>query len=155
MMESFISVLSKPDLYTKNILDNGFYDFKDGDNTFNNVCLRDNDEFYNFLVNQYPKYNISLNFVRQSPLGQIEPNYIHTDEMMGELTAILYLNKLHPKDYGTTLYNQNYSIKNIFIAKYNSVFVFESKILHSRNCYENFGEGDDSRLVQVAFLNKK
>ena len=155
MMESFTSVLSKPDLYTKNILDNGFYDFKDGDNVFKNVCLRDKDEFYDFLINQYPKYNISLNFVRQSPLGQSEPNYIHTDEMMGELTAILYLNKTHPENYGTTLYKESYSVKSVFTAEYNSVLVFESKILHSRNREKNFGKDDDSRLVQVAFLNKK
>jgi len=36
------------------------------------------------------------NFIRQSPFRQEEPNFIHTDEMMGDITCILYLNQFHP-----------------------------------------------------------
>ena len=33
----------------------------------------------------------TLNFVRQSPAGQVEPNFIHTDADMGDWTALYYL----------------------------------------------------------------
>tara|TARA_B110000977_G_scaffold199432_1_gene286803 strand:- start:6429 stop:6905 length:477 start_codon:yes stop_codon:yes gene_type:complete len=155
MIEHYNNVLSDPDLYVNDILKNGFYDFQDGDNIFKNVCLRAEDLFSSFLNKKYPDYNVALNFVRQSHINQEEPNYIHSDEMMGDLTAILYLNKIHPKDYGTTLYFDNKSIENMYLAKYNSCLVFNSNRLHSRNLEKNFGEGDDSRLIQVVFLIEK
>jgi hypothetical protein len=32
---------------------------------------------------------------------------------------------------------------------------FDSDCPHSRNIFENFGEGDEARLVQVIFLEQK
>jgi len=153
-MQRYDNVILNPDLYVDDILKDGFYDFKDGDNTFKNVSLRDDDLFYKFLMKKYDDYEIVLNFIRQSPINQEEPNYIHSDEMMGDLTAILYLNKNHPKGYGTTIYFDNKSIESIYLAKYNSCLIFNSNRLHSRNLENNFGEGNDSRLIQVVFLKK-
>jgi hypothetical protein len=155
MIKFYEDVIYNPDDYVNKIIKEGFYDLPDGDNLFKNVCEKGKDEFYNFLTKTIPNYKVVLNFVRKSPLGQIEPNYIHTDEMMGELTAILYLNKVYPIGYGTTLYDNNNNDLLVYKAKYNSVFIFPSNVNHSRNTLNNFGEDDESRLVHVAFLNKK
>jgi hypothetical protein len=50
MMQRYDNVILNPDLYVDDILKDGFYDFKDGDNTFKNVSLRDDDLFYKFLM---------------------------------------------------------------------------------------------------------
>mgnify|MGYP003657460012 CR=1 FL=1 len=155
MIKIYQNVISNPDSYIEEILKGGFYDFSDGTNLFKNVCQRDEDEFYKFLFKNIPNYKVVLNFIRQSPLGQKEPNYIHTDDMMGDLTAVLYLNKKHPTGYGTTLYDDNDDETLICKAKYNSLFIFPSCVKHSRNTLQNFGKDDGARLVQVAFLSKK
>jgi hypothetical protein len=72
--------------------------------------------------------------------------------MMGDITAILYLTKNHPEEDGTTLYDENHEPILITNAKFNRLFVFDSNIPHSRNIFNNYGSGDDSRIVQVAFL---
>ena len=154
MIKIYENVISNPDSYVDEILKNGFYDLPDGDNLFKNVSQKHEDEFYKFLFKNIDNYKVVLNFVRQSPLGQKEPNYIHTDDMMGDLTAILYLNKKYPTGYGTTLYDNDNNEVFICKAKYNSLFIFPSSVKHSRNTLHNFGEGNNSRLVQVAFLNK-
>ena len=155
MIFFFDDVLRNPDEYVDDILDNGFIDFNDGHQVFKRVMPRGLDEFTSFLLENYPDYEVALSFARQSPEGQEEPNYIHTDEMMGDLTAVLYLNKEHPIQYGTTIYDDDDNILYINHARYNSCFVFSSNLPHSRNLENNFGDGDDSRLVQVVFLKKK
>ena len=149
------NVIKKPDEYVREILDEGFHDFEDGDKIFKNVSPRGIDEFYDFLTDKYPNHEVVTSFIRQSPNGQEEPNFIHSDEMMGDLTAILYLNKKHPDEYGTTFYNDFEDVEYIHKAEYNGAMVFDSIRLHSRNIKENFGKGDSSRLIQVVFLNKK
>lgn len=160
-MRNYYKVLRDPDTHVKQIRDQGFVDFTDDAGTiFYNVQDRGSDEFYDFMVGEYPDYEATFNFARSSPLDQEEPNFIHSDEMMGDLTAVLYLNKVRPEGSGTTLYSKSklggypipYRDNN---GIYNSVFVFDSNILHSRNIFENFGDGDNSRLVQVMFLNQK
>jgi len=154
MIKIYENVISNPDSYVEEILKDGFYDLPDGDNLFKNVSQKHEDEFYKFLFKNIDNYKVVLNFVRQSPLGQKEPNYIHTDDMMGDLTAVLYLNKKYPKEYGTTLYDNDNNEMLICKAKYNSLFIFPSHVKHSRNSLQNFGQENESRLVQVAFLNK-
>ena len=154
MIKIYENVISNPDIYVEEILKKGFYNLPDGDNLFKNVSQKYEDEFYKFLFKNIDNYKVVLNFVRQSPLGQKEPNYIHTDDMMGDLTAILYLNKKYPTGYGTTLYDKDNNEVLICKAKYNSLFIFPSHVKHSRNSLHNFGDGDDARLVQVCFLKK-
>ena len=155
MIFFFDDVLKNPDEYVDDILDNGFIDVQNEHQLFKRVMPRGLDEFTSFLLKNYPDYEVALNFARQSPEGQEEPNYIHTDEMMGDLTAVLYLNKKHPADYGTTIYDDDDNILYINHARYNTCFIFSSDLPHSRNLENNFGEDDDSRLVQVVFLKKK
>ena len=90
-----------------------------------------------------------------SPYNQEEPNFIHRDDMMGDMTCILYLNKQKPALDGTTIYDENRNPIFVAYSKFNRMIAFESKYLHSRNIYKNFGEGRHSRLIQVIFLKKK
>ena len=149
------NVLSSPKVYVRDIFDIGFQDVKDGDNVFKNIQFRDKDEFYKKVSFYFPDYYVTYNFVRQSPLNQLEPNFIHTDEMMGDITVVLYLNEESPNEDGTTIYdNQGEPWCKIY-SKFNRMVAFESDIPHSRNIFENFGEGEQSRLVQVIFLKLK
>ena len=147
-------VISDVDLYVKDIFSVGFedVDLKE-DGIFKNIQVRGNDELFDYLCESYPTYSTVLNFVRSSPKNQEEPNMIHTDDMMGDLTAILYLSKTHPDDDGTTLYHKDKK-SCILKSAYNRLVVFPSHLYHSRNIYENFGEDEDSRLIQVCFLKK-
>jgi len=150
-------VLLTPDEYVQDIYSNEFVDIYDGQNLFKNIQPRDfDDEFaqaaMDFVGNDY---EVAWNFVRKSPKGQEEPNFIHTDEMMGDLTAILYLSREYPDDDGTTIYDAEKKRVCTIYAKYNRMFIFDSTLPHSRNIFENFGSGESSRLIQVIFLKKK
>ena len=73
--------------------------------------------------------------------------------MMGDLTAILYLNENSPEEDGTTLYHEGY-ISCVLKARFNRLVVFNSDLYHSRNIYDNYGYAEDARLIQVVFLKK-
>lgn len=152
---SFYNVLPNPDKYVEDIESNGWKVIDTEVGKFRGIQERKEDEL-SVLVNAfYPDYDIELNFIRKSPLNQEEPNYIHTDEMHGDKTLILYLNKTYPENYGTTLYDDNDVPILVNKAQYNSIFIFDSNIKHSRNIKENFGFKNDARMVQVMFLKKK
>lgn len=150
------NVIHEPISYVSDILDNEFVDIYDGVNTFQNIQPRDHDDEFAQSVMDFvgPHYEVAWNFVRKSPEGQQEPNYIHTDEMMGDITAILYLSHTHPDDDGTTIYDDDGRKACVMYSRFNRMVIFESKIPHSRNIFENFGQDDSSRLVQVAFLRE-
>jgi len=109
----------------------------------------------NILSKLFPDYKVEFNFVRRSPLNQEEPNFIHTDEMMGDITCILYLNEMCPVDDGTTIYDNDNNPLVVVYSKFNRMIAFNSDLPHSRNLFENFGEGESARLIQVAFLKYK
>lgn len=149
-------VLSDPDAYVKEIYCGEFVDVPDGDKTFKNIQPRKDDEFSKIVMDYFgSKFDIAYNFVRMSPYGQEEPNYIHSDEMMGDLTVILYLSKEHPDNDGTTMYDSDEKPSCVVYSKYNRMLSFTSHVRHSRNIFENFGEGQSSRLIQVIFLKRK
>ena len=122
---------------------------------FKKIQQRGEDALYSLVSHFMPEYEIVMNFVRKSPLGQKEPNFIHTDEMHGDKTLIYYLNQTYPEGYGTTIYDNNDIPILIHRAQFNSLFMFDSGYKHSRNIEENFGEGEDARMVQVMFLKAK
>lgn len=149
-------VLANPKEYLDNALNGEFQDIPDGDKVFKNIQARDNDdEFAKYVLLLFPEYNINYNFIRKSPLGQVEPNFIHKDDMMGDITCILYLNKTHPKEDGTTIFDTDGLPVFKVYAKFNRMSLFDSHLPHARNIFENFGEGDDARLIQVIFLKRK
>lgn len=147
------NVLKDPKSYVDEILTKGFGEFPDGDKVFKGMQPRENDdEFAKFVLSQFPTFKVAYNFVRQSPLNQEEPNFKHKDDMMGDITVILYLNENPPQEDGTTIYNEDETPSAVIHSKFNRMVAFDSDVLHSRNIFENFGEGDDSRLIQVIFL---
>jgi|TARA_R100000664_G_C2737941_1_gene126979 hypothetical protein len=147
-------ILANPDEYVQDVLKNPFVDVEDGDNVFKGIQPRANDEVEKFVLLLFPDYTVKYNFIRQSPFKQIEPNYIHTDEMMGDKTVLVYLNKYYPPNAGTVLYDKDEDKSVRIYMKYNRLVVFDSREKHSRNLYNNFGEKNNSRLVQVLFLKK-
>jgi len=151
---SFDNVLNNPIKYISDILSIEFGDVTDGANVFKNIQPRSNDEFARYVESLYPKHKVKWNFVRKSPFNQEEPNFIHKDNMMGDVTCILYLSKYHPFDDGTTIYNKENSPLCKIYSKFNRMIAFNSDAPHSRNIFENFGEGEYSRLIQVIFLEK-
>ena len=150
-------VIKNPETYVYDILNNDFVDIHDGYHTFKNIQPRDHDDEFARAALEVagPNYSVAWNFVRRSPHGQEEPNFVHTDEMMGDLTAILYLNYAAPEDDGTTLYDDNGKPSVVFYSAFNRMIIFESKLPHSRNILENFGEGKNARLIQVVFLKEE
>tara|TARA_R110000751_G_scaffold131513_1_gene233871 strand:- start:38 stop:520 length:483 start_codon:yes stop_codon:yes gene_type:complete len=144
------------DSHLESVSAGAFIDVNDSVNTFKNIQDRGKDmvsqKLCEFLDD---KYDVSYNFVRRSPEDQDEPNFIHSDEMMGDLTCLLYLNENPPSNDGTTIYNEDESPSAVVSSKLNRMMIFKSKLKHSRNIFENFGRGDESRQVQVIFLNNK
>jgi hypothetical protein len=149
------NVLSNPKEYVSDIFSRGFQDIFDGVNTFKNIQPRDNnDEFASFISSIFINYKINYNFVRMSPLSQIEPNFIHKDDMMGDVTCILYLSESHPEEDGTSLYDEDENVICKVYSRFNRLLVFDADTKHSRNIFENFGNGNEARLIQVIFLKE-
>lgn len=143
-------------------------DYRDvvaGNDTFKGVAAT---PFYNAFRDWLWLQGLAptMSFFRKSPAEQPEPHYIHHDAMMGDWTAILYLNpEPHPYD-GTVFwehrsgardgecdmedlsqFTERFRVK----AQFNRAVIFPSKWFHSRALFDNYGTGDDARLIQVAF----
>lgn len=153
---TFDNIIKDPKAYVSDIHLHEFQDVEDGEHVFRNIQPRDgNDEFAQYITNLFFGYDVAFNFVRKSPLNQKEPNFIHTDEMMGDITCLLYLNHFEPDGNGTTIYDEENNKLLTMYSKFNRMVAFDSKSPHSRNIYDNFGEGEHARLVQVIFLKSK
>ena len=153
---TFDNIIKDPLSYVEDIHLHGFQDVADGEYTFKNIQPRDkNDEFAKYVSELFIGYKVDLNFVRKSPLNQEEPNFVHTDEMMGDITCLLYLNEQAPEDDGTTVYDENKKPLLTMYSKFNRMIAFNSDAPHSRNLFHNFGEADTARLVQIIFLKAK
>ena len=153
---TFDNIIKDPLSYVSDIHLHGFQDVADGEYTFKNIQPRDkNDEFAKYVSELFIGYKVDLNFVRKSPLNQEEPNFVHTDEMMGDITCLLYLNEQAPEDDGTTVYDENKKPLLTMYSKFNRMIAFNSDAPHSRNLFHNFGEADTARLVQIIFLKAK
>jgi hypothetical protein len=149
------NALPNIDTYVEEILKGEFKDESDGVAIFKGIQKRPfDDDFTNVALGIFPQYRIAYNFVRKSPLNQEEPNFKHRDDMMGDITVILYLNENPPKEDGTTIYNDDETPSAVIHSKFNRMVAFDSDVLHSRNIFENFGEGNDARLIQVIFLKE-
>jgi hypothetical protein len=152
---TFDDVIKDPKSYVSDIHTHEFQDLADGDNTFRNIQSRDRyDEFAKYVTNLFDGYSVKLNFIRKSPLNQLEPNFIHTDEMMGDITCLLYLNEVEPEENGTTIYDKDNNPLVTMYSKFNRMIAFNADAPHSRNILENFGEGESARLVQIIFLKQ-
>jgi hypothetical protein len=115
-------------------------------------------------------------FARQSPAGQLEPNDVHSDAGHGQRTALLYLNPT-PADCDGTVFWQRKATGAVrgpwdadceadshdrsawapwrtVDARYNRLLLFEADYFHGRRIVENYGAGDEARLIVVAFLTR-
>jgi Family of unknown function (DUF6445) len=126
----------------------------------------------------FPQLAATMSVTRLSPLGQIEPNAIHTDCDLGEWTGILYLNPDPPEGDGTTFYRDRATGAEVstaatldqkldegfawreaelweptqtVAAQFGRLVLFPSAAFHSRAIFENYGTGTDARLVQIVF----
>lgn len=131
--------------------------------------------FPNWIASKFPSLQGKVSFFRQSPLGQEEPTYIHSDQGMGDWTAILYLNEDPPAGDGTTFWRHK-GTGRVEIAPdfdgaadfkdlgkwepwkhvqsaFNRVVMFRAPLFHSRGIFDNYGSGQEARLIQVIFGN--
>jgi hypothetical protein len=153
---TFDNIIKDPLSYVSDIHLHGFQDVADGEYTFKNIQPRDkNDEFAKYVSELFLGYKVDLNFIRKSPLNQEEPNFVHTDKMMGDITCLLYLNEQAPEDDGTTVYDEDKKALITMYSKFNRMIAFNSDAPHSRNLFHNFGEAETARLVQIIFLKVK
>jgi len=129
-----------------------------------------------WLEATYPDLVVTLTFFRQSPAGQIEPNDVHTDGDMGDVTALLYLTPDPPPGDGTAFWADPASGRRwsdtpvvgaaganrdawhcwrTVLARCNRAVVFDAPLFHSRALHANYGQGDDARLIQVLFARRR
>jgi hypothetical protein len=104
---SLDDVLSNPDEYRKQALSGEFHSVSFGESHSTAYKHPPTSEFAISSKKKFPEFNPVLTFLRKSPLGQVEPNFIHNDAEMGDVTAILYLNPEPPKEDGTSFWKQS------------------------------------------------
>lgn len=146
--------ISNLDLYRSAVLQADFktYDYGDGQ-VFHNMAELPDTPFSNYALEFFPNYIVSGHFARKSPKGQQEPNFIHSDEKHGDITAILYLSPVY-EPCGTILYDDDGTPSVTVHMSYGKGFFFSSNVKHSRILVDNFGEEDDARLIEVVFLKQ-
>ncbi len=173
MIRVFDDVLVNPEAYRADALAREYRTFDFGDVKFHGIAPADLDSsMCKWLRRQFPWIFPVLTFFRKSPLGQEEPHYIHSDVDMGDWSALLYLNPDPPQGDGTAFWTHksgavqskiphersqegktadNWTMRELVGGAYNRMVVFPSSYFHSRAIHENWGSGDDARLVQVVF----
>lgn len=165
----FDDVLSNPFQYRAEALKREFrtYDFPP---TFHGIAPAPQGPLREWLRRYFPELTAKVSFFRRSPKDQVEPNYIHTDEAMGDWTALLYLNPEPAPDDGTIFWRHRSTLKETgsewmydghepekwiemqrVTAKFNRLLLFRAPFFHSRAIPENYGDGDTARLIQVMF----
>lgn len=154
MIRVIDDVLADPHAYRKTALSQDFRDVTIGPDTFRGIALASEDGVARVAAEAVHADPV-LSFFRKSPQGQTEPNYVHSDEGMGAFTGIYYMNPEPPDGDGTTFWEKNadeWWPKQHVPARFNRLLVFSAEIPHSRALFDNYGEGDDARLIQVVFL---
>ena len=164
MIRVIDNVLADPMAYREKALSREFRDVTIGADTFKGIAHAEP-----ILEDSIT----ALTFFRKSPQGQIEPNYIHSDAGMGRQTGIYYMNPDPPKGDGTTFWKspegsisgpwtewvdqsarsrKGWTVWKQCPAKFNRLVVFDADLFHSRSLLENYGQGDEARLIQVMFF---
>lgn len=145
---------------------------------FHGLAAPVDDTLPQWIRARYPMLTPTRSVVRQSPAGQPEPNFVHTDRDMGEWTAIAYLTADPPEGDGTTFWRaratgaiQSTADPGVAMfaewiawadgaawepwhtvpARPNRLVLFPAAYYHSRAIPENYGAGDTARLIQLVF----
>ena len=157
MIRILDDVLPDPIAYLAAARRRTYGDVKAGADTFKGISICGRSDVARVAEEQTGGVT-ALSFFRRSPEGQVEPNYIHSDEQMGDFTGIYYLNPDPPEGDGTSFWKrQGAALEHTQLvpARFNRLVLFPSHLLHSRALYDNYGHGDSARLIQVIFLRVK
>jgi len=160
------------------VLEQPFGDVTVGPVTFHGLAAIGRTELADAVTRFLPGLRPTLTFARQSPEGQAEPNYIHTDVDMGQWTGIYYLNDPAVEGDGTRFWRlretgatmtqaqssqESYAEAGAWLeperwecwrrveAKPNRLIWFDARAFHSRAIEQNYGQGPSARLIQVIF----
>lgn len=171
------NVLVDADAYRARALRCDFGDVPDNGVTFHGISIRTpSRELEGFIAAHFPGLRTTQTALRQSPEGQTEPHLIHSDLTMGLWSAILYLTPNPAPGDGTSFWQRKDGAREatagseadymsdaatwfdrslwapwyVVPAAFNRLVLFPSRLYHSR-ARENYGRGDDSRLIQIAF----
>jgi hypothetical protein len=149
------NVLADPHAYRARALAQEFRDVTIGPDTFRGIAPCPEGDVAAVAVQALGAEPV-LTFFRKSPRGQIEPNYVHSDKDMGSFTGIYYMNPDPPHGDGTKFWEwddgQGWRETAEVEARFNRLLLFSTDLHHSRALYNNYGQGDDARLIQVVFL---
>jgi hypothetical protein len=131
-----------------------------------------------WITARYPHARPHMTFFRQSPAGQVEPNFIHTDRDMGDWSGILYLTAHPLVGDGTSFWRDRTTGATASTAttaadllaegvtwrerdrwdewarvkaQPNRLVLFPGSLFHSRAIFENYGTGDEARVIQLVF----
>lgn len=179
MIQIHDDVLPDADAYRARALAMRFQTVQDGVVQFRGIAPCADPTVPMWLVQRYPQLRPTTSFFRQSPLGQVEPHTIHADTSMGDVTAILYLSPDPPEGDGTNFFQHvptgklettaalgsdesqreavawfdasQWTRWRHVPAKFNRLVVFPAALFHARAIEENYGAGDEARLIQVIF----
>ena len=173
----FDQALDDPEAYRTMALQLPYDSYTLGAATFHGIALTPDATVPNLITTLRPDLRPTLSFIRRSPLGQAEPNFIHSDRSMGQWTALLYLTPDPPADDGTVFWAHAsgervdtsdtidaYTTNGLrwletdrwspwfrVQAVFNRLLIFNGAYYHSRAIPANYGEGDTARLVSVTF----
>jgi hypothetical protein len=175
-------VLPDPEGYRALALAHAFRTFTIGNVEWRGFAECEPPGLTDWLQGLRPDLKATLSLLRQSPKGQAEPHYIHTDRSMGDWTAILYLTPSPKAGDGTDFWRHRWSgvtesraqsatemaqeasawsdqdqwsLRQHVASRFNRVVLFPAEYFHSRALYENYGDGDTARLTQIVFCEKK
>jgi GNAT superfamily N-acetyltransferase len=169
-------VLMDPDAYRASVLAVPVATYHAGPGTdFYNMALCPFPELPAWFAKHHPELMITMSAIRKAPAGQIEPHFIHTDRDMGTWSGIFYLMPHPPDGDGTTFYQHRVSHEiqsglafdvddavswrdrdqweawHHVPARFNRLVLFPSTYYHARALEQNYGEGDDARLIHILF----
>jgi hypothetical protein len=74
---------------------------------------------------------------------------------MGKFTTIYYMNPEPADGDGTAFWERDgdeWKLTRLVPAKFNRLLTFSAELHHSRSLFDNYGQGDGARLIQVIFL---
>jgi len=171
-------VIADVEAYRAKVLAGTFSSMLVGDVVFHGIQLTDDATLPQWIEARYLDLTPTFTFFRQSPAGQVEPNYVHTDRDMGDWTGILYLNPTPAPGDGTTFWRHRATgavgseaaddvaldaellawrdqaqwepIETVE-AKFGRLVLFPADRFHSRAIHDNYGSGAEARLIQVVF----
>lgn len=178
-IQVFDDVLPDPHAYRERALKQRFQTVADGPVVFHGMAPCADPTIPIRIVLTYPQLVPTLSFFRQSPEGQEEPHYVHDDRSMGDWTAIYYVNPEPAEGDGTAFYRHvptrriagetaagsdewktdvaswddlgQWERWTLVEARFNRLVLFQAALFHARAIPENYGAGDDSRLIQICF----